>query len=187
MDIQQIKILLDKYNNAETSLDEEKILRDYFSQRSDIPAGFEAYRAHFQYFESARRTIRQNPELEKSLEDLIDLESSGKKVALDNRTIFRWIAAAAMVIIIGATVLIVNRNQKPDLGTFSDPELAYQEARKTMLYISQTLSYGTKELSNISKINSGVESLRNLEKLNSGLYKLKMLSKINETSTEKKQ
>ena len=188
MDIQQIRILLDKFDRAETSLDEEKVLREYFLQHSEIPSGYESYRAHFQFCESARKKVHQNPELEKRLEDLMDdQESSGKKIALDSRKIFTWIAAAAMIILIGTTVLFLNRNRKPDLGTFDDPELAYIEAKRTMMYISQTLNYGTKELSNISKINSGVESLRNLEKLNSGLYKLKMLSKINETTTEEKK
>jgi len=187
MDIQQIKILLDKYDKAETSLDEEQALRDYFSKQSEIPAGFEAYKSQFQYFDAIRNRSRQKPELEKRLEDLVDQEFSKKPVSIFNRKVYRWIAAAAMVIIISTTVLIFNRNRKPDLGTFDDPQLAYIEAQKTLLYVSQKLNYGTKELSNISKINSGVESLRNLEKLNSGLYKLKLLSKINETSTEEKK
>jgi hypothetical protein len=92
-------------------------------------------------------------------------------------------SVAAMVILVGTLVLIVNKNREPDLGTFDDPELAYQEAQRTLLYISQTLNHGTKELSNISKLNSGIENLKNLEKLNSGLDKLKLISKINETAT----
>jgi hypothetical protein len=57
------------------------------------------------------------------------------------------------------------------------------EAQRTLLYISQTLNHGTKELSNISKINCGVENLKNLEKLNSGMDKLKLISKLNENET----
>jgi hypothetical protein len=89
--------------------------------------------------------------------------------------------------IVSTAVLIVVRNQKPDLGTYDDPELAYLEARKTLLYVSQKLNYGTRELSGISKMNSGVDNLRNLEKLNSSLYKLKLISRIDETATDEKQ
>jgi hypothetical protein len=187
MDIQQIKILLGKFEKAETSLDEEKVLHEYFWQHTDVPAELEAYRAYFQYCESEGRKVHENAALKNRLEALFDKHPSVLKLLPSNRKIYRWVAAAAMVILTGTLVLILNRNQKPDLGTYSDPEMAYLEAKRTMLYVSQTLNYGTKELSNISKINSGVENLRNLEKLNSGLYKLKMLSKINESTTEEKK
>jgi hypothetical protein len=183
MDIRQIKILLDKYNRAETSLEEEQLLHDYFSGQSDIPAELELYRTAFRYFDSVRQVDVQKPELERKLEALIDREHSRKPVIRMNQKVIRWISVAAMVILVGTLVLIVNKNREPDLGTFDDPELAYQEAQRTLLYISQTLNHGTKELSNISKLNSGIENLKNLEKLNSGLDKLKLISKINETAT----
>ncbi len=187
MEPQQIKTLLDKFEKAATSLEEERLLREYFLRHEEIPAELEPYRAYFQYCESAGMAEHRNTALEARLEELIEKNAPGTKFLRQNRKIYSWVSAAAMIVLIGTMVLIMNRNRKPDLGTFSDPELAYIEARKTMLYISQTLNYGTKELSNISKINSGVESLRNLEKLNSGLSKLQMLSKIDETKTEEKQ
>jgi hypothetical protein len=183
MDIRQIKILLDRYNRAETSLEEERMLRDYFSGQSEIPVELEPYRAAFRYYNSVRQMTVQKPELEQKLEALIDREQRHKPAIFMNRKVIRWAAAAAMVILISTTVLIVNKNRKPDLGTFDDPRLAYLEAQRTLLYISQTMNRGTKELSNISKINSGVENLKNLEKLNSGIDKLKLISKLNETAT----
>ena len=183
MDIRQIKILLDKYNRAETTLGEEQMLREYFSGQSEIPAELEPYRTTFRYFDSMRHMTVLKPGLEQKLEALIDREQDRKPVFLMNRKVVRWIAAAALVIFISTTVLIVNKNRKPDLGTFDNPELAYLEAQRTLLYISQTLNHGTKELSNISKINSGVGNLKNLEKLNSGMDKLKLISKLNENAT----
>ena len=183
MDILQIKILLDKYNRAETTLGEEQMLREYFSGQSEIPADLEPYRTAFRYYDSMRKMTVQKPRLEKKLEALIDREQGHKPVFLMNRQLVRWIAAAAMVIFISTAVLIVNKSRKPDLGTYDDPAMAYLEAQRTLLYISKTLNHGTKELSKLSKINSGVESLKNLEKLNSGMDKLTLISKLNETST----
>jgi len=183
MDIRQIKILLDKYNRAETTLGEEQLLREYFSGPFEIPAEMEPYRAAFRYYESMRKMTVQKPGLEKKLEALIDREQSRKPVFLINRLALRWIAAAAMVIFMSTTVLIVNMNRKPDRGTYDDPEMAYLEARRALLYISKTMNQGTKELSNISKLNSGVENLKNLKKLDSGMNKLKLISKLNETAT----
>ncbi|MBN1413997.1 MAG: hypothetical protein JW973_02755 [Bacteroidales bacterium] len=195
MDIQQIRILLDKYEKSETSLEEEQVLCDYFTRQTDIPAGFEAYQMQFQYYESVRSISHRKPELEKKIENLIDRESEQKStseigqrtVTPLNRKIYRWIAAAAIIIIVGTMVLILNRNRKPDMGTFDDPQLAYIEAQKTLLYVSQKLNHGTKELSNLSKFNSGVENLRNLEKLNSGLDQLQLISLLNEKSNDEKK
>jgi hypothetical protein len=183
MDIRQIKILLDKYNRAETSLKEEQTLREYFSGQSEVPVELEPYRTTFRYYDSIRQTKVQKPELEQKMAALIDREQSHKPVIFMNRKVIRWVAAAAMVIFISTTVLIINNSRKHDLGTFDDPKLAYLEAQRTLLYISQTLHHGTKELSNISKINSGVGNLKQLEKLNSGLDKLKLISKLNENVT----
>jgi len=183
MDIRQIKILLDKYNRAETTLGEEQILREYFAGLSEIPAELEPYHSAFRYFDSMSQKAVQEPELESKLEALIDYEKDRKPVIMLNRKVIRWISAAALVVLISTTVLVVNKNRKPDLGTFDNPELAYQEAQRTLLYISKTLNHGTKELSNISKLNNGFENLKNLEKLNSGMDKLKLISKLDETST----
>jgi hypothetical protein len=183
MDNRQIKILLDKYNRAETTLGEEQLLREYFTGQSEIPAELEPYRAVFRYFGSMKQATVQNPELERKLEALIDHEQKHKPVLRMNHTVIRWISAAALVVLISTTVLVVNKNRKPDPGTYDDPALAYREAQRTLLYISQTMNHGTKELSNISKINSGVENLKNLEKLNAGMDKLKLISKLNETSS----
>jgi hypothetical protein len=183
MDIRQLKILLDKYNRAETNLDEEQMLREYFSGQSDIPAELEPYRTAFRYFDTMRHIAVQEPELESKLDALIDREQNHKPVIMLNRKVIRWISAAALVVLISTMVLVVNKNRKPDLGTYDDPALAYQEAQRTLLYISQTMNHGTKELSNISKINSSVQNLKNLEKLNSGMDKLKLFSKLNETAT----
>lgn len=50
MKIQEIKILLDKYYNGETTLEEEAALRDYF-RRDDIPAQFQRYIPQFRYMD----------------------------------------------------------------------------------------------------------------------------------------
>ena len=48
MDYKYIKQLLERYWNCETSLEEEDILRTFFSQE-DIPSELESYKALFTY------------------------------------------------------------------------------------------------------------------------------------------
>lgn len=51
MDYKYIEQLLDRYWNGETSLEEERILRAFFSQE-DIPAGLRQYKPLFAYEQS---------------------------------------------------------------------------------------------------------------------------------------
>lgn len=48
MDYKYIEQLLERYWNCETSLEEEQILRSFFSQK-DVPAGLQKYRGLFCY------------------------------------------------------------------------------------------------------------------------------------------
>ena len=47
---QQIKALLDKYMDGQTTVEEEALLADYF-RSGDVPAEWEDYRAMFDYFD----------------------------------------------------------------------------------------------------------------------------------------
>jgi hypothetical protein len=188
MEIQHIKILLDRYNKAEATLDEEQLLREYFTVHTDIPEELRIYQPQFVYFNSMRDDPAQITDLKKKLEGLIEAEAIKKPVVRLSKRIYRYIAAAAAVLLlVSLSLVMLNKTTKPNLGTFNDPELAYIEAQKTLLYISQTLNYGTKDLSNLSKLNSGIDNLRHLEKLNSGLNKLKLISKLDEIKTEEKK
>ena len=70
--------------------------------------------------------------------------------------------------------------------TFDDPQLAYLEAQKTLLYVSKTMSKGMEPLKNVSKINEGTGHLKTLKKLDSGLEMMNMVSIINKSTNLKK-
>ncbi|MDR1763119.1 MAG: hypothetical protein LBR64_04095 [Dysgonamonadaceae bacterium] len=53
-----INLLLDKYFEGQTSLKEEKILRDYF-RKDDIPAELLKYKPVFQYFTEEIRNLEK--------------------------------------------------------------------------------------------------------------------------------
>jgi hypothetical protein len=56
--IKLIRILIDKYFEGQTSLNEEKMLQRYFRQKN-IPAALEVYRPMFQYFTLERKARRR--------------------------------------------------------------------------------------------------------------------------------
>ncbi|MCK4465557.1 MAG: pyruvate ferredoxin oxidoreductase, partial [Bacteroidales bacterium] len=73
MDLQKIEKLLQKYYNGETSLEEEEVLRTFFSSR-DVPDHLEAEKELFSYYYSQSRDEAANPGLEEKILDAIRIE-----------------------------------------------------------------------------------------------------------------
>lgn len=54
-DIRYIKGLLDKFMEGKTSLEEERVLEDFFASGAEIPSEWEDYRSMFSYFASGMK------------------------------------------------------------------------------------------------------------------------------------
>ena len=123
MELTNIEKLVEKYENAETSLQEEQELKAYF-QKDDVPAHLLAYKALFNYFDQSSQ------------------ESSTKPIQLKpGRANWKWLSIAA------AVALLVSIYTFDRFGTISDSErqeaeLAYQETQKAFQLISQNLNKG---------------------------------------------
>ena len=101
MDYKYINQLLERYWNGETSLEEEKILRTFFSQ-TDIPADLEQYRPFFVYTqEEVRRTVLGD-DFDERILSLVDEAPAVKArtVSLTQRMMPLFKAAAMVAIII---------------------------------------------------------------------------------------
>jgi hypothetical protein len=111
MTIEETKTLIEKYEEGQTTLREEQILRDYFEQE-DIPAEFQPFAAQFHYF---RKVVEADSESQFDAFAKIDFKGArispfegGKRqrrrgMAGANRT-FRWtirIAAGIALLVIG--------------------------------------------------------------------------------------
>lgn len=186
MDTRQIKTLLEKYFDGMTSLEEDQILFGYFSGK-DVAEELLPHRDHFRLLQAGRDPMVPDHSFEEKLAGLLSdpvvLPSAKPAVRLFPRIA----AAAAVAVLIGASVLFVARNSlNNNRDTYSDPQLAYQETRKTLLYISQTMNKGMEPLQNVNKINTGTRHLQSLKKMDSSLGMLNMVSFINNSSNLKK-
>ena len=183
MDIKELRKLLQKYYNGETTLKEEDTLKKYFVDNPDIDEEFRAEKEQFIMFEKAEKQDVPIEDFEKKLEILIDNQKVKYPVFKRNKIWIQITAVAASVLIIfGVYNSIKYFTGKPEYkDTIEDPQLAYEETKKTLLYISEKLHYGTRELENINKLNSSVQKLNTVSKLSQGLDKLQLLSKISES------
>jgi hypothetical protein len=180
MEIKKIKELLSKYYNGETTLNEEELLKRYFVDNADIPEELDAEKKQFKMYEEIKNADVPIKDFEKDLESLIDKQKVKYPDFSRRKAVFRIAAiAASLLILFGVYSSVKHFTGRPKYhDTIEDPYLAYQETKRTLLYISEKLNYGTKELNNISRINEGIEKLEPVTKLNDGLEKLKLLSKM---------
>lgn len=182
MDIKELRKLLQKYYNGETTLREEEVLKKYFTGNQNIDEEFLAEKEQFVMFDKAKRQDVPFKDFEKDLEQIID----NQKVKYPNfRSNKIWIQiagiAASILIIFGVYNSIKYFAGKPEYkDTIDDPQIAYKETKNALLYISEKFNYGTRELNNVSKLNNGVQKLNTVSRLDKGLDKLQLLSRITE-------
>lgn len=126
MELDRIEILLEKYFEGETSIAEENELKTYFSS-ADVAQHLEHYKAMFGYFSSAK---------EQKFEQKLPLKP--KKIHV------MWLSVAASVVILLGMFTFYNRNisQSEDLGTYNDPEKAFEETQKALNLLSKNVNVG---------------------------------------------
>lgn len=126
----RIELLLEKYFEGETSIAEENELKLYFSS-AGVAQHLEQYKAMFGYFSSAK---------EQKFEQQIPLKSKTQKVA--------WLSIAASIVILLGMFTFYNRgiNQSEDLGTYNDPEKAFEETQKALNLLSKNVNVGVESM-----------------------------------------
>jgi hypothetical protein len=129
MESNRIEILIEKYFQGETSIEEENELKEYFSS-SKISPNLEQYTSVFNYFSNEKHQI---------FEPILELKSRNRNS--------KWMAIAASIIVfLGIGIYtyfsIGNSNQNQDLGTFDNPEAAFIETQKALSILSSNINIG---------------------------------------------
>jgi lipase chaperone LimK len=157
MDSDKINGLLQKYWNTETSLEEEQLLRDYFSKEK-VPEGLTEAAELFQYFESQKKMGVEDSSFEKTIRS--------KTGARGNVISMVQIAriAAGLLVVAAATFFIREEVRKayPDEpeDTYSDPKVAFEETKKALMMISNSFGKAQKQASKINVFNEAQEKIQ---------------------------
>ena len=172
MDKKRIEELIEKFYDGNTTIGEERLLENYFS-RKDIPASMEADRDIFTFYSSSRNEDLPDDRLEQKIIQAIKSEAGNLSGSRRRMILMISSIAASILILIGSFFLFIHPSG-PGLAlsrykdTFDNPELAYMETQKTLLYVSEKLNGGTRELNNLSKFEKGTKELGNLSLVNKG-------------------
>jgi hypothetical protein len=168
MENNQIKNLLDKYFEGETSLEEEKILHEYFT-KNNIDKDVEIFKPLFNYFSSEKNITTSKNFEAKMLAKIKEQQPVVKLFKL------YWLkAAAAVLLLIGAAEMIyklidnnkiitthniakttnADNNLLEIKDTYNNPEDAKKAIEHVLTLISGNLNKGKNiTQKNIQKIN----------------------------------
>ncbi|HCW09181.1 MAG TPA: hypothetical protein DGG95_17630 [Cytophagales bacterium] len=168
MDSRHIEVLLEKYWNAETSLEEEKELRAFFAS-GQVPEQWSEAATLFQYFE-IEKTKKINSNFEATVTKKLHERQGGKIIEMKNWFSIARVAAGIAVIV--AAVYLIGREARNSsstamVDTESDPKLAFEETKKALLMISKNFHKAQREASRINLLNEAqqkIESKKNEKK-----------------------
>ncbi|MBR1687870.1 MAG: pyruvate ferredoxin oxidoreductase [Prevotella sp.] len=123
MDYKYIEQLLERYWTAETSLEEEDILRAFFSQQ-DIPAELETYRSLFVYEASEQHSQPLGDDFDARImvmtgEETQPVKAREVKLAQRLMPLFKAAAVVAIILTLG------NAAQAPWDRNWGDPRMEY--------------------------------------------------------------
>jgi hypothetical protein len=147
MDYNQIATLLDKYFEGNTSLAEEKMLHEYFSQTENIAPEFLYAKNMFSHFSN-----------EKNIQYVKPKTSKVKPTRV--KQLIRITSLAASIAILVGVLIFINRKPAEETvyayinGTpITNKDIALLQTKKALFLISNNFNQGTKELHQISKFN----------------------------------
>jgi len=165
MELQRIQLLLQKYFDAETSLEEGNELIIYFTS-GEVEESLKMYVPMFSGLQEL--SVDEDSELGEELMNHI-LESEHKE-----KLKYRWMwqvvtgIAASVIVALLAVNFYSGRSQWTD--TYTDPKQACAEATRTLEFVAGKYHQGLAQLKPIGKIAEATDPLHSgMSKLNKGL------------------
>ena len=152
MDYKYIEQLLDRYFTAETTLEEENILRAFFSQK-DIPADMEKYRDLFSFQLNERQDVVLGDDFDARMLSMVENEQpqtatvKAREIHLNQRLIPLFKAAAVVAIFLtlgqAAQFSIGDARSEDEIDyasykdTYEDPAIAYDKVQSALQLVGE--------------------------------------------------
>ena len=139
MELNNIESLLEKYEEGQTTLQEEAQLKHYFTTETVAPH-LEVYRSLFTYFVSDKQLSYQRP----------------LSATRHNSNKYRWFASAAVVtIMFSAFMTLTSKDEFIKLS--NEEQFAYNETLKAFDLISNQMHKGAVPLNALNMISTSFE------------------------------
>jgi hypothetical protein len=156
MVLDNIEKLLEKYDNGESTLQEEQQLKHYFTQETVAPH-LEVYKPMFQYF-----VITQEEQFTK------DISLKPNKTI----TLYRWISVAAVAVLMFGIYTQVNNPVQPT----DEQLLAYNQTMDALNLVSSQFKKGNDNINALglmsSSFNKGTENIAYINQFSNATNKI---------------
>lgn len=157
METKEVKYLLQRYFNGESTEEEERKLEEYF-QSGNIAEEVAEYAEFFGGI-SELASVAGEETIEDDVMDFI-LENEHREKT-KYRSMWKMVTGiAASIIIVLGSFLVYQEQQKPFDDTFKNPDEAYAYATQTLGFISGKYNKGLAELSNFDKLKKANKSIK---------------------------
>jgi len=166
MEFNKIRELLDRYWEGVSTLEEEEVLRSFFSaDMAELPADLKEAQPLFGYFASeASITVPEFPDLEQLIAQM------QPKAQVKQMPWQHWMKYAAMLLVavgIGysAREFRVKYTEgvqvaQAERDTYDDPEKAFAATKKALALLSRNLNKGTSQVQKLSYFNETTDRLK---------------------------
>ncbi len=151
MNAKELDKLLEKYYSGESTEAEEIILKDYFNG-DNILSGYETEREIFLFYHTEGEIPEPSADFEIRIMEGIDNFGKKEKSYFFRRYMFPLIGAAASILIVAGTYLVLNQKTGM-MDSFTDPQIAYQETRKILFDVSAKMNRATLALEPVGKMS----------------------------------
>ncbi|MFT4660873.1 MAG: hypothetical protein ACI8XB_001142 [Patiriisocius sp.] len=169
MDYHSIKELIRKFWLGETSLDEEGILKEYFSFNQNPPEEFEAASEYFAYIkQESNITLDDDFDID-IMSKIESLESKNGKVIIMKK-MWPMLLAACVALMVGITLINYLKDDNGEamekiyveeefIDTYDDPEKAYANVRAALMMVSSNLNEGVSYAGEIKKFDQAQKEI----------------------------
>jgi hypothetical protein len=169
MNTREIEQLLEKYYEGETSLAEEKLLREFFHGR-DVPGHLKEHRALFGFFEEEQGVELKNEHFNRSLSAAMASAEDGSVVVpmhpRRNKLIYLTGIAAGILLLAG--LLFTFRTEVFNGSAAShknaEAELAMATTREALMIVSDNLNHGLRQMDRLKALDKAMKELETFNK-----------------------
>jgi len=176
MEYNEIEKLLNKYLEGESTLEEEALLEEYFSQ-TGLPEELREIREMFLYRAEAK--LESVPSFNVTNELSAVIENEWKKESVNRfRHFYAWVGSAAAVLVISFGLFQYMNKPEPMIkDTYKDPKLAYLETKQALMKISKVMNRNTAKLKYLSTMDKSFDQVQKIAQIDKVVNSVKNTEK----------
>jgi hypothetical protein len=176
----EIKDLLDKYYNGRTTLQEEKVLKKYYSE-NQVPLSQSSDQKILSFSKSEEVDFIPNKEIWEGIN-----RSETKRKRFIKIIRISSSAAASLVLVIICSWYLTSNDKHKNLtkDTYSNPTEAYQAVQKYLGFTSSKLAMAYHEVKPIERLILPCDAMQSLMKFDKNMQYLNQLDRINTSTKE---